>query len=422
MHFLLDKHTVQTTFEDMSIDMDTDDTEKYDEDLIDVDVTELKKELSDINTNHEEPSSIVSNMFETALTQSQEYNTNFEFNTSSEYNSTSMELRDKMNLFWINIEFEAEINTISVPQFFIKTEASLFSNENYELLTKEVLTDGFTLRDKSSEIVFTSANEQIVKIDIEGNKDVVPKSAKLNEWDTKAFKKYFSSLAPESRIKVCKDAIKRQLDKIKNVDTADLSEYVDRIVASMKPEMLEDMESNINKYSDKIKEKIKDLQEEYAKSQFYTLLETRKIVCKPSYLFPERISPLNSIDSLTKSLYTSEDGKMNDFEYTTISAIAALDNIKWWHRVTDRKGFCINGYINHYPDFIVMTRKGMLVAIETKGDYLVDDALPKIDIVRTWQDRAGNDKYAYYMVFEHMDLDLKGAYYLDEFIDIIKEL
>ena len=64
----------------------------------------------------------------------------------------------------------------------------------------------------------------------------------------------------------------------------------------------------------------------------------------------------------------------------------------------------------------------MLVAIETKGDYLVDDALPKIDIVRTWQDRAGNDKYAYYMVFEHMDLDLKGAYYLDEFIDIIKEL
>lgn len=189
--------------------MDTDDTEKYDEDLIDVDVTELKKELSDINTNHEEPSSIVSNMFETALTQSQEYNTNFEFNTSSEYNSTSMELRDKMNLFWINIEFEAEINTISVPQFFIKTEASLFSNENYELLTKEVLTDGFTLRDKSSEIVFTSANEQIVKIDIEGNKDVVPKSAKLNEWDTKAFKKYFSSLAPESRIKVCKDAIKR---------------------------------------------------------------------------------------------------------------------------------------------------------------------------------------------------------------------
>lgn len=394
-----------------------------DDDVLNIDTVSLKQELSEAATVSEAPSTTVSNMFETAISQSQEYNTAIDENASSEYYSAPVELRDKMNTFYVNDEFEPEMNDIIIPQFVIKGEATLFSAESEDLLEKEMLTNGFTLRDKSSEINFSTADEQIVKVDIEGSRDVVPKSSKLGEWDTKAFKQYFNSLAPESRIKVCKDAIHKQLDKIKNVDAADLSEYIDRIVNAMSAEMIEDLESHINSYADKIRAKIVSLQEEYARMQFDTLLEQRKILCKPYYLFPEMISPLKTIETLSKSLYTAEDGNMNDFEYKAISAIAALDNVKWWHRVTDRKGFCINGYVNHYPDFLVMTKKGMLVAVETKGDYLDNpENRAKLNLGRIWQNAAGNNNFAYYMVFQNKDKDWDGAFYLDKFMEIIKAL
>ena len=407
---------VQATFDNFENDT-------ADDDELNIDTASLKQELSETAIVSEAPSTNVSNMFEAAMSWSQEYNTAIEESNSSEYNAAPVELRDKMNRFYVSSEFEPEMNGIAIPQFFIKGEATLFSVESEDLLEKEMLTNGFTLRDKSSEINFNTADEQIVKVDIEGSRDVVPKSSKLGEWDTKAFKQYFNSLAPEGRIKICKNAIHKQLDKIKNVDAADLSSYIDRIIGAMTPDMLEDLESHINSYAEKIKAKIISLQQNYSKSQFDILLETRKIICKPSYLLPEMISPLQSIESLSKSLYQAEDGNMNDFEYKAISAIAALDNVKWWHRVTDRKGFCINGYINHYPDFLVMTKKGMIVAVETKGDYLDNpENKEKLNIGRVWQNAAGNDKYAYFMVFQNKDKDWEGAFYLDKFMEIIKVL
>ena len=41
--------------------------------------------------------------------------------------------------------------------------------------------------------------------------------------------------------------------------------------------------------------------------------------------------------------------------------------IRWWHRNIARTGFAINGFINHYPDFIVRTRSGKIGIIEAKG-------------------------------------------------------
>ena len=407
---------VQATFDNFENDT-------ADDDELNIDTASLKQELSETEIVSEAPSTNVSNMFEAAMSQSQEYNTAIEENNSSEYNAAPVELRDKMNRFYVSTQFETEMNDIAIPQFFIKGEATLFSAESEDLLEKEMLTNGFTLRGKNSEINFNTADEQIVKVDIEGNRDVVPKSSKLGEWDTKAFKQHFNSLAPENRVKICKHHIHNQLDKIKNVDAADLSEYIDRIINAMNSDALEDLESHINSYAEKIKDKIVSLQEEYAKSQFDTLLEQRKIICKPSYLFPEMISPLQPIETLSKSLYDAEDGNMNGFEYDTIQRIASLDNVKWWHRVTDRKGFCINGFVNHYPDFLVMTKKGMLVAVETKGDHLVDEkTIDKLALGRIWQDKAGNDKFAYYMVYQHNDLGITGAYYLDKFMEIIKAL
>ena len=100
----------------------------------------------------------------------------------------------------------------------------------------------------------------------------------------------------------------------------------------------------------------------------------------------------------------------------------SLDNIKWWHRNISKREFCINAYINHYPDFIVMTKSGKIVLIETKGDHLENtETRQKLAVGRAWQSLAGTN-YRYYMVFQNKDLNLDGAYHFDNFIDILKNL
>lgn len=67
-----------------------------------------------------------------------------------------------------------------------------------------------------------------------------------------------------------------------------------------------------------------------------------------------------------------------------IDKIANLDNVLFWHRNPSRIGFKINGYVNnHYPDFIVVTKKRNVILVETKGRQLDgSDSEYKIEIGR----------------------------------------
>ncbi len=113
---------------------------------------------------------------------------------------------------------------------------------------------------------------------------------------------------------------------------------------------------------------------------------------------------------------------MNNFERSLLDVVIGLDNIRWWHRIIDRKGLRLNAFINHYPDFMVMTKSGKLMLIEAKGDYLDgDDSKTKLKLGRQWQAQAGR-MYRYFMVFKDKDLGMDGAYTLDKFVKVMKEL
>src|SRR5574344_1896952 len=59
---------------------------------------------------------------------------------------------------------------------------------------------------------------------------------------------------------------------------------------------------------------------------------------------------------------------------------------------------CINGFINHYPDFIIYTEQGNIILLETKGEQLSnDDSKDKLALGTKWADKAG-DKFHYFMV------------------------
>lgn len=154
----------------------------------------------------------------------------------------------------------------------------------------------------------------------------------------------------------------------------------------------------------------------HAKKVFERQLDMKKIFCRDSFHLPPEISPLRYTKNISKSLYAAEEDRMNDFEHRAVMGLASLPNIRWWHRNMERKGFCINGFLNHYPDFLVMTDSGILLAVETKGDDRDNsDSRQKLELGKAWEKAAG-DGYGYFMVFDKKSME--GAYSFEDFMDM----
>ena len=388
------------------------------EEFLDIDFDGIRQSLEIFNENNEiDITDTISDMLEVAIKQNKEYET--EITMAEEKGIFGGVIGDMMNQYKINNIYEESTNTI--PQFVHKATVPILGIDEQVLLTKEFLNDSFTLANKDTQIDFRLSSNDVYKIDIAIDGEAVPKYQKIAERESKYFKEYFDTLPSEKKVKVCKEMLYNQLNKSNSMIATDLKEYVDRIVDNMTKDELSFLETSIPVYARKIKEKIEQLQLIYREKRFRTMLDTGEITCKPFYKLPTFTSPIDSIDSIPKSLYEAE-ANMNDFEHKIITEIASLENTLWWHRIIDRKGFCLNGFINHYADFMVMTKRGNLVLLETKGDYLAnDESKQKLSLGKLWEAKAGNN-YRYFMVFNNKDLKLDGAYTLDKFIGVMRRL
>lgn len=331
------------------------------------------------------------------------------------------EVRDSMSSFHMNAEFAPEASQLRIPQFFLRVEPNMFSDSGFVLLEKEDLARNFTLKGKPSQIDFDRADDEMAKVDINDTEGSTPKVFKMTDTDQRYIKSQFSKQSPENRVRTCKTIIHKQLSKMNMVDDGELREYVDRIVGDMDPNTLSALEKSPQGFALRIKSYIEGLLEAHYEKQFNDWVESGDIVCHPSYALPSAIAPLRATSTYGLSLYQGEE-EANGFEYDMVLALTGLPNIKWWHRNMSQKGFVINGFLNHYPDFIVMTRSGKIVLIETKGDHLNnEESRRKLALSRTWQSLAG-EQFRYYMVFQQKAPDLKGAYTFDEFKKMLKNL
>lgn len=395
-----------------------------DDDLPNFDSSALKNIIEERKNTKE---SSLDSMLESAGTSSDEYNEAIKKTENEQGDDLSLGVKSKMTIYKMYEQFRDEAFSLEIPQFFIKTSADLnfdifseIGEKRKNLLTKEDLSEDFTLKDKDTKINFGSVTAQVVTIDVQ--KDERPKYIYMSERDSKEFKKAFNNMPPEGRVRQCKADIKKVVEKIDCVANQELTAYIDRIIANMNSDELADMQNNIFGYAAKIKAKIEKLLEEHRRKKFKEFLETGEIECLPSFRLASEINPGNSFNQLSKSLYASEQC-VNGFELPVIEKVAALPNIKWWHRNMERMEFCINGFLNHYPDFIAMTEKGKIVMIEAKGDYLTsnDDSKDKAELGKIWKEKAG-EKYRYYMVSSEKIASNPDALSLDEFMNIIKQL
>jgi type III restriction enzyme len=197
---------------------------------------------------------------------------------------------------------------------------------------------------------------------------------------------------------------RNELSAIYNeIEDSEIKEYVDRIVNGMDTERLEDFQANYISYFYKIKQKIDSLLVDYRIEYFNKQLDWDVIKAKKIFkLQPTMVMPKKT-NKYTKTLYEYELDDMNSFEEYAIESIIALENVKWWHRNGNRDSsdsYFINGYLNHYPDFIVGTEKGKVLFIETKGEHLAnDDTELKLKLGEKLEAKAGNN-FKYYMIFK----------------------
>lgn len=333
------------------------------------------------------------------------------------------DLEDAVDTTEIFDEFADEVSRLRLPQFFIQTPPSvLFSttDKGSDLLKNEALAADFTLRDKDTQLDLTTADEQMYRIDVT-NKSDIPRAFRMSANDQKIMREHFGKLSVESQKRNAAEMIYQRLKPINSIQDADLRDYIKRIAENFNAEDLVTFQEHPHAVAAKIKTKINGLLDEHKAKKFYEDIETRRIDIQYNYRLPVVIQPVHSTTVIGGSLYQAED-QMNDYETEFASRFSSMSNIRWWHRNIERKGFCINGPINHYPDFIVMTNNGVTVMVEPKGAQLDNpDSQHKRRLGKTWADMAGHD-YRYYMVFKDGVKIPEGAYTSSDFFRILEQL
>lgn len=365
------------------------------------------------------PASGTDELLAEALAQSDAYEEELENTEETALDRAPMEVREKMNVFRMNEEFREEAAGLRFPQFMRQVGASFFSDEYIELKLDH-LSPGFTLKDKDVQIDFTTIDAEMARIDVEEGKDDHPQAWMLQGMDSAYFKEWFNARPSHFRLTHCKGLIRQKLSKVNCINDRELQEYIDRVVETMTEDQISDFEQSPYPYVVKVENKVKELLAAHRARVFDLWLEQGKVVCRPNYSLPSSISPTTSTTIIPKSLYSGEEGNMNEYERKVVWALASMEQIKWWHRNISRQGFQINGSSHAYPDIIAMTVSGKVLMIETKGDHLDnDESKEKARIGAKWASLAGSS-YRYYMVFQTKQPDYPGAVSYDRFMEILK--
>lgn len=339
--------------------------------------------------------------------------------------SLPSELASKTNMQPIKEIFTEQAKALKLPQFFIKFQAAqggMFDKgENEILFNSDALLEDFRLSQENSIIDFETVDSQTYFVDLEeiGEDDYKPTYNKANEQQISILNEQILSLPPKSKLDAVNARFCKIIGNMYPIADKEVKSYVNRILEDMPTDQLKDCLERDFLYATKIKDKIKELSTDHKKKRFSNFVDTNKVIVKPSYELPEFITPSNTSIGISKTLYVNEPS-MNNFENEVINKIANLENIVFWHKIIEKKGFNINGFINHYADFLVLTKSGKILLIESKGDYLDgSDSERKLELGKLWANKSGNE-YEYFMVFDQNRI--KNAHRLDEFVSLISQI
>ena len=317
--------------------------------------------------------------------------------------------------------FAESAKRVVLPMFFVANDSPqscLFDRPEEIKLEGQHLLKSFKLSMQPADITFAAAETSMYKVDVDEKTDEhAPRYEKVRGATYNYILDYIRQAEDfESKLRRCSNVVAETMGKMIPLTQKDIQGYVARIFESFTEEQLEDFMRHLQEYTETIKKRILLLEDEHKEKEFRRLLDTDQIIIKQVYSIPNKITLKSPSQGITKMLHTKEES-VNGFEAEVINDVANLDSVEWWTRNVEMRGFYINGFINHYPDFIIKTKKGKIILLETKGDHL--EAEKKIRLGNLWANKAGND-YRYCLVYKDRKVD--GAYTKSEFIDMMKSL
>lgn len=348
--------------------------------------------------------------------------------------SVPEELKKDMNEHKMKPIFEASAKAIELPQFFIKlpSDGGFFdSGDEWHKLAKENLLSNFVLANLDATINFTAIESDVYKVDAEeiGNGESAPSFTVVKKAEKEKLNSIIKSQPTSGQITSIVGRLFNLIGKntFYPIEDNDVKHYLKRIVEAMSADQRADCLESDYAYVKLIKDKIQGLANEYAAKEFGNWLTTQKIKLRPSFSLPATIAPSENAPAISKSLYVTEGG-VNNLEAKVIRGVADLENIVWWHRNLERgKGFVINGFLNHYPDFVVLTQSKNIIVVEAKGDDRDNsDSKDKLKLGKIWESQANQIahetgyRYHYMMVFESNPIE--GAHTTGDVLKLIEAL
>ena len=348
--------------------------------------------------------------------------------------SVPEELKKDMNEHKMKPIFEASAKAIELPQFFIKlpSDGGFFdSGDEWHKLAKENLLSNFVLANLDATINFTAIESDVYKVDAEeiGNGESAPSFTVVKKAEKEKLNSIIKSQPTSGQITSIVGRLFNLIGKntFYPIEDNDVKHYLKRIVEAMSADQRADCLERDYAYVKLIKDKIQGLANEYAAKEFGNWLTTQKIKLRPSFSLPATIAPSENAPAISKSLYVTEGG-VNNLEAKVIRGVADLENIVWWHRNLERgKGFVINGFLNHYPDFVVLTQSKNIIVVEAKGDDRDNsDSKDKLKLGKIWESQANQIahetgyRYHYMMVFESNPIE--GAHTTGDVLKLIEAL
>jgi type III restriction enzyme len=384
--------------------------------------SEVDHSKININTADTRVTETIDKITEQAVTANQEMEKQVQAAGDGFFEGIPTDLKDYVKTYSIKEIFQEEASKIQLPQFTVKAPTSnFFDGEESLLLHKDMLLKNFRLSQADSQIDFDSIDSEVYQVDVvkTGEESSRPEFRKVADSFKEPLMEYILAQPKDVQKERLTARMMQLIGNMYPIPDAEVKAFLRRVFESFDNERASDFLAREMTYRDKIRNKVRALTEEYAEKQFQNFLDTDKIKLEQTFKLKPQILPSQLAPAITKSLYECE-AHMNDFEEKVINEVANMNNVAFWHRNIERKGFIINGFVHHYPDFVVLTKSGKVVVIETKGDHLDnDDSRKKLQLGQAWANKAG-DKYRYFMVFNTNPI--AGARGLDEFLKMLREM
>lgn len=309
---------------------------------------------------------------------------------------------------------------LAVPQFVIRVDGGLFTDdETWKPLDREDLLADFKLSKygigevKIDPDTFSEARE----VDLASDSDEY-RIRWLEDDVRKNMAMLFANMSDGGKRGSLKALVLQVMSsQFKNTfGSAQLTGYIARVVDDMDSPVVDACLHSVGGVARAVTDAVRGLADDFCEERFGKLLSRGDVRLEPAYRFPESFVQATPMTSYDGALYEAEDGRVDGLERKMADLLANNRRVRWWHRVVERKAgeFCINGFVNHYPDFLALTYDGTLMAVETKGEHLGDDAKRKLRLGTRWADMAGAG-FRYFMVFEREAPDADNAFTLAEF-------